>query len=194
MGTTRTIVTAPSYAGGQAGARRNARPARKHECDEHPVQHDELHLASDRRPAGRTAADTLINDASVRATTGQTAPTTRSRFAAFRCPQGRRFERHLRPDLVQPRSAYFIERIELLLGPGALMNGIAPGGSVGGGINIVTKRAGENLSPVSPRFHGARHRHSAPPREQRSLRREPGVGSPVQRRGRNGEASIDDGD
>jgi len=36
-----------------------------------------------------------------------------------------------------------IERVEVLKGPGALMSGMALGGSVGGGINIVTKRAGD---------------------------------------------------
>lgn len=34
-----------------------------------------------------------------------------------------------------------VERIELIKGPNALLNGITPWGSVGGGINIVTKRA-----------------------------------------------------
>lgn len=34
-----------------------------------------------------------------------------------------------------------IERVEVIKGPTALLNGIAPGGSVGGGVNIVTKRA-----------------------------------------------------
>ncbi|MGP1717583.1 MAG: TonB-dependent siderophore receptor [Methylophilus sp.] len=34
-----------------------------------------------------------------------------------------------------------IERVEVLRGPNALLNGIAPGGSVGGAINLVPKRA-----------------------------------------------------
>lgn len=36
-----------------------------------------------------------------------------------------------------------MERIEVLKGPGTLMNGMGPNGSIGGGINIVTKRAGD---------------------------------------------------
>ncbi|MDR5760657.1 TonB-dependent siderophore receptor, partial [Caballeronia sp. LZ035] len=36
-----------------------------------------------------------------------------------------------------------IERVELLKGPGALLNGMMPSGSVGGNVNIVTKRAGD---------------------------------------------------
>lgn len=36
-----------------------------------------------------------------------------------------------------------VERIELLKGPGAFLNGMLPWGSVGGSVNIVTKRAAE---------------------------------------------------
>lgn len=47
---------------------------------------------------------------------------------------------------VSPRdssSMIGIERVEVLRGPNALLNGIAPGGSVGGAINLVPKRAGD---------------------------------------------------
>lgn len=37
----------------------------------------------------------------------------------------------------------YVERIEVIKGPTALLNGMAPNSSVGGGINIVPKRAGE---------------------------------------------------
>lgn len=37
--------------------------------------------------------------------------------------------------------AAMMERIEVLKGPGTLMNGIGPSGSIGGAINVVTKRA-----------------------------------------------------
>ena len=36
-----------------------------------------------------------------------------------------------------------IERVEVLKGPSAFLNGAGPGGSVGGVINIIPKRAGE---------------------------------------------------
>lgn len=36
-----------------------------------------------------------------------------------------------------------VERVDILKGPGALLGGIAPRGSVGGGINIEPKRAGD---------------------------------------------------
>ncbi len=37
----------------------------------------------------------------------------------------------------------FVERVEVLKGPNALLNGIAPSGAVGGAINLVTKRAAD---------------------------------------------------
>jgi len=36
-----------------------------------------------------------------------------------------------------------VERIDLLKGPGTLVNGIPPGGSIGGSIDVITKRAGD---------------------------------------------------
>ena len=38
-------------------------------------------------------------------------------------------------------STSYVERVEVLKGPSALLNGMSPGGSVGGSINLVTKRA-----------------------------------------------------
>lgn len=46
-----------------------------------------------------------------------------------------------------------IERIEVLKGPSALLNGMAPGGSVGGSINLVPKRAGdEPITQFTPSY------------------------------------------
>ncbi len=50
-------------------------------------------------------------------------------------------------------SPEMIERIEVLKGPSALLNGMPPGGSVGGSVNLVPKRAGEQpLLRVSANF------------------------------------------
>ena len=53
------------------GAGRNARPARQPERDECAVQHDNYTSQLIENQQARTAADTLINNASVRASTGQ---------------------------------------------------------------------------------------------------------------------------
>ncbi len=103
---------------------------------------------------GRTAADTLINDASVRLTTGSNG--FDDTFQARGFPVGGQdvglngLYGLVSPNRVQ---AQIIERIELLRGPGALVNGLAPGGSIGGGINIVTARAGDQpLTRLTPTF------------------------------------------
>lgn len=44
-------------------------------------------------------------------------------------------------------STELAERIEVLKGPSALLNGMPPDGSVGGSINIVPKRAGDEPWP-----------------------------------------------
>lgn len=50
-------------------------------------------------------------------------------------------------------SPEMFERIEVLKGPSALLNGMPPGGSVGGAVNLVPKRAGEEpLLRVSANF------------------------------------------
>ena len=50
-------------------------------------------------------------------------------------------------------SPEMFERIEVLKGPSALLNGMPPGGSVGGAVNLVPKRAGEQpLLRVSANF------------------------------------------
>ncbi|MDF3836448.1 TonB-dependent receptor [Cupriavidus basilensis] len=53
-------------------------------------------------------------------------------------------------------STAYVERIELIRGPTALLNGMAPSGSVGGGINIVPKRAtGPDLTQVTVDYASA---------------------------------------
>ena len=48
-----------------------------------------------------------------------------------------------------------IERVEVLKGPGALTSGVGPNGSVGGTINVVTKRAGDiPLTRLSAMYMG----------------------------------------
>jgi len=102
---------------------------------------------------GRTAADTLINDSSVRLTTGSNGFDDTFAIRGFQVGSQDVGLNGLYGLVSSNRAqAQYIERIELLRGPGALINGIAPGGSIGGGINIITKRAGDlpltRLTPV----------------------------------------------
>lgn len=45
-----------------------------------------------------------------------------------------------------------VERIELLRGPGAFLYGMAPAGGVGGNVNLVTKRADEDLTRLTTSY------------------------------------------
>lgn len=92
----------------------------------------------------RTLADVVVNDASVRMTTGSTGFDDTFQIRGFPVGSGDVGLNGLYGLISQNRvPAQLIERVEILKGPGALINGIAPGGSVGGGINIVSKRASD---------------------------------------------------
>ncbi|MCG7362713.1 TonB-dependent receptor [Roseomonas sp. ACRSG] len=92
----------------------------------------------------RTAADALVNDSSVRLTTASNGFDDTFQIRGFQVSSADVGLNGLYGLVSSNRvPAQIIERIELLKGPGALINGIAPGGSIGGGINIVSKRAGD---------------------------------------------------
>ena len=132
----------------------------------------------------RTAADTLINDASVRLTTGSNGFDDTFQIRGFPVPAGDVGFNGLYGLVSSNRvPAQIIERIELLKGPGALINGIAPGGSVGGGINIVSKRATRGTFHALDAILHERRQLRPPSGDQPPLRREQGVGRSVQRRG-----------
>jgi iron complex outermembrane recepter protein len=103
---------------------------------------------------GRTAADTLVNDSSVRLTTGSNGFDDTFQIRGFTVPSSDVGLNGLFGLISSNRAqSQYIERIDLLRGPGALINGIAPGGSIGGAINIITKRAGDlPLTRLTPTY------------------------------------------
>lgn len=101
-----------------------------------------LELMEDQQ--ARTLADVVVNDASVRLSTGSggfddtfmiRGFAVGSSDVGFNGLYGLISPNHVRPQI--------LERVEVLKGPGTLMNGIAPGGSVGGSINVISKRAND---------------------------------------------------
>ena len=102
----------------------------------------------------RTAADTLVNDSSVRLTTGSNGFDDTFQIRGFPVVAQDVGLNGLYGLVSSNRvAAQYIERIEVLKGPGAFMYGIPPGGSVGGSINIVTKRALDiPLLQVTPQY------------------------------------------
>ncbi|HEY8578278.1 MAG TPA: TonB-dependent receptor, partial [Beijerinckiaceae bacterium] len=145
---------APAYAGGQVA--RGGTLGLLGSADTLNVPFSTVNYTSQliQDQQARTAADTLINDSSVRATTGANGFDDTLQIRGF--PVGASdVGLNGLYGLVAPSRvpAQIIERIELLKGPGALVNGIAPSGSIGGGVNIVTKRALEEpLTRVTPFF------------------------------------------
>jgi len=92
----------------------------------------------------RTLADVVVNDASVRMGTSTTGFGEDFVIRGFAVPSGDVGLNGLYGLVSASRlSVNAIERVELLKGPGALMNGIPPNGSIGGGINNITKRAAD---------------------------------------------------
>ena len=92
----------------------------------------------------RTLADVVVNDPSVRVLTSSGGFGDDFLIRGFAVPSGDVGLNGLYGLTSSSRvSTEFVERVEVLKGPGALLNGIAPNGSIGGGINVVTKRAAD---------------------------------------------------
>ena len=76
----------------------------------------------------------------------------------------------------------YVERVEILKGPSVLLSGMPPAGAVGGSINLVTKQAPDiPITQLTTTYQSKAHfgtlRRSGAP-----LRRQQGVGRPLQRR------------
>ncbi|ACF00572.1 TonB-dependent siderophore receptor [Rhodopseudomonas palustris TIE-1] len=195
MGSTRTIgAPAPAYAGGQVaqGGTLGLLGATSVMNTPFSTVNFTSQLIEDQQ--ARTAADTLVNDSSVRTTTSSNGFDDTFIIRGFpvnATDVGLNGLYGLASSQRVP--AQIIERIELLKGPGALINGIAPSGAVGGGINIVTKRAtDEPFSRLTPFFMSAANYGLHLETSQRfGANKEWGVR--FNGVGRNGEASIRDG-
>ncbi|WP_306391910.1 TonB-dependent receptor [Telluria beijingensis] len=92
----------------------------------------------------RTLADAIVNEASVRVTTSTSGFGEDFQIRGFGVSSGDVGVNGLYGLASGNRMpTALMERVEVLKGPGTLMYGISPNGSVGGSINIVTKRAGD---------------------------------------------------
>jgi iron complex outermembrane receptor protein len=195
MGSTRTIgAPAPAYAGGQLAQGGTLGLLGSTSVMNTPFSTVNYTSQLIQDQQARTAADTLINDSSVRLSTGPNGFDDTFQIRGFQVPSGDVGFNGLYGLVSSSRvPAQIIERIELLKGPGALINGIAPGGSVGGGINIVSKRATEeSFARLTPFFmSGANYGVQLDSSQRFGANKEWGVR--FNGVARNGEASIDDG-
>lgn len=105
----------------------------------------------------RTVADVAKSDPSVRTLSSQGGMLDAYSIRGFRMNTGNSGELSL-DGMFGIAPTYrvqtgYAERVEILKGPTALINGIAPNGGVGGTINIVPKRAGdEDLTRLTTSF------------------------------------------
>jgi iron complex outermembrane receptor protein len=195
MGTTHTIgAPPPPYAGGQVAQGGTLGLLGSNNVMNVPFSTVNYTSKLIEDQQARTAADTLINDSSVRLTTGSNGFDDTFQIRGFAVPAGDVGFNGLYGLISSSRvPAQIIERIELLKGPGALINGIAPGGSVGGGINIVSKRALEvPFARITPVFMSAGN-YGVLLDASRRFGDNKEWGVRFNGVGRNGEASIDDG-
>ncbi|HGM5582571.1 TPA: TonB-dependent siderophore receptor [Pseudomonas putida] len=133
-----------AYAGGQVSRRGSLGMLGERDYMETPLSMTSYTREILQNQQARTLADVVANDPSVRSTN----------------PAGGRFEQFsVRGfSLYNSDVAYgglygvlptysidmeMVERVDILKGPGALLGGLAPNGSIGGGVNIEPKRAGE---------------------------------------------------
>ncbi|MBB3779817.1 iron complex outermembrane receptor protein [Xanthomonas campestris] len=92
----------------------------------------------------RTLADVVVNESSVRVMTSTGSFSEDFQIRGFNVTSGDVGFNGLYGLTSSNRMpAALMERVEVLKGPGTLMYGISPNGSIGGNINIVTKRAGD---------------------------------------------------
>ncbi|ACI91863.1 ferrichrome receptor FcuA [Afipia carboxidovorans OM5] len=195
MGSTRTIgAPAPAYAGGQVAQGGTLGLLGSTSVMNTPFSTVNYTSKLIEDQQARTAADTLINDSSVRLTTGSNGFDDTFQIRGFSVPAGDVGFNGLY-GLMAPNHvpAQLVERIELLKGPGALINGMAPSGSVGGGINIVSKRALEDpFTRLTPMFLSSGN-YGLHIDTSRRFGDNKEWGVRFNGVGRNGEASIDGG-
>jgi len=195
MGTTRTIGSpAPAYAGGQVAQGGTLGLLGSTSVMNTPFSTVNYTSKLIEDQQARTAADTLINDSSVRSTTGGNGFDDTLQIRGFSVPAGDIGFNGLYGLVSSSRvPAQIIERIELLKGPGALINGIAPNGSIGGGVNIVSKRATDvPFTRVTPIFMSAGN-YGLHLETSRRFGENKEWGIRVNALGRDGEASINNG-
>jgi iron complex outermembrane receptor protein len=93
----------------------------------------------------RSVADVVVNDASVRALTAAGGFGDQFQIRGFTVSNEDTGMNGLFGLTSTTRIPLeMIERVEVIKGPGTLINGIAPSGSIGGSINLVTKRASDD--------------------------------------------------
>ncbi|WDZ96672.1 TonB-dependent siderophore receptor [Herbaspirillum sp. WKF16] len=138
----------PAYAGGQVARGGSLGVLGTQDVMDTPFSTTNYTADTLKNLQARTVGDVIGNDASVRNTNGAAGFGDSYQIRGFAVSVDDTALNGLYGLVSLGRmSTAMLERVEVLKGPGTLMSGMGPAGSVGGAINLVTKRAGEE--PVS---------------------------------------------
>jgi len=139
-----TMTLPPPYAGGQVATGGQLGLLGNRSVMDTPFNQISYTSQTIQDQQARTLVDVLNNDPSVRHATsagGGTDPFVVRGFSVTNGDISMNGLYGIAPPISVSTS--FLERVEVLKGPSALLNGMPPGGSIGGSINVLTKRAGE---------------------------------------------------
>ena len=132
----------PAYAGGQVARRGSQGLLGSRDFMETPFSMTTYTSAAVKNQQARTLGDLIASDPSVRATNpagGRFEQFTIRGFSLFNSDVAYNGLYGILPTYTIDME--MAERVDILKGPSQLINGISPRGSVGGGINVVPKRA-----------------------------------------------------
>jgi len=139
-----TLTPMPAYAGGQVATGAGLGMLGNRSVMDTPFSQTGFTNKTIQDQQVRSVREVLENDPSVRATSSSSNPMDEIRIRGFNVSN---YDTSVNGmyGLVPGgfASLFFVEQVELLKGPGALLNGMPPGGAVGGTVNLVTKHATE---------------------------------------------------
>ncbi|WP_255032041.1 TonB-dependent receptor [Bordetella genomosp. 1] len=136
---------APAYAGGQLARGGSLGVLGTSDIMDVPFNTTNFTVDTIENLQARSLGDVVVNDSSVRTLTSSGGFGEEFQIRGYSVSAGDVGVNGLYGMASASRMpAAIMERVEVLKGPGTLMNGIGPNGSIGGNINIVTKRAGDD--------------------------------------------------
>lgn len=142
-----TIQTLPAYAGGQVATGGQVGLLGNRNFMDTPFSQVSYTQKTIQDQQARSLNEVLLNDPSVAPMASRYSSLNTAFFRGFQSPQTYNADMSLNGLMglvpFYSPSTINVERVEVLKGPGALLNGMPPGGAIGGTVNLVTKKAGE---------------------------------------------------
>lgn len=142
-----TIQTLPAYAGGQVATGGQVGLLGNRSFMDTPFSQVSYTQKTIQDQQAKSLNEVLLNDPSVTPMASRYSSLNTAFFRGFQSPQTYNPDMSLNGLIglvpFYSPSTINIERVEVLKGPSALLNGMPPNGAIGGTVNLVTKQAGE---------------------------------------------------